>query len=137
MNSFVSVIGALVGVLVGGALQQAQASRNRRWLQEDALWTAKRTVYAEYLRSISGSYAEAMAGHRSRADDARLYAATAEIEVLAGRRVHLPARDLANAVIEVHSEIAAGTGATEATVADVDRRRYKIIELFKADPGVR
>jgi hypothetical protein len=42
-----------------------------------------------------------------------------------------------NTVIEVHSMIAAGTGVEEATVAEVDRRRYEVIELFKADLGLK
>ena len=50
--------------------------------------------YAEYVRSISASYAEALSGQRSRAEDAGLLAATAEIEILSGREVWVPAREL-------------------------------------------
>ena len=78
-----------------------------------------------------------MSGQRSRSEDTRLHAATAQIEVLAGREVSGPARNLVNTVIEVHSMIAAGTGVEEATVAKVDRRRYEVIELFKADLGLK
>jgi hypothetical protein len=133
----VGVIGTLLGVLLGGALQQMQAARNRRWQREDSLRNAKRSVYSEYLRSISASYGQAMSGQRSRSEDTRLHAATAQIEVLAGREVSGPARDLVNTVIEVHSMIAAGTGVEEATVAEVDRRRYEVMELFKADLGLK
>ncbi|MGW7382752.1 hypothetical protein [Streptomyces sp. NPDC054794] len=94
----VGVIGTLLGVLVGGALQQSQASRNRKWQREDSLTDARRTAYAEYLRSISASYAQAVSGQRHRAEDGRLLAVTAEIEVLAGRDVSGPARDLVNSV---------------------------------------
>ena len=45
--------------------------------------------------------------------------------------------DLANTVIDVHSKIAAGTGVAVAVVASVDRRRYEVIDLFKADPGLK
>jgi hypothetical protein len=97
----------------------------------------KRGVYAEYLRSISASYAQAMSGVRSRSEDANLHAAAAEIEVLSGGEVSAPARDLVNTVIDVHSRIAAGAGVTEAEVASVDHRRYEVIELFKADLGLK
>jgi transcription initiation factor TFIIIB Brf1 subunit/transcription initiation factor TFIIB len=133
----VGVIGTLMGVLVGGAIQQLQASRNRHWQQQDSLNNTKRGVYAEYLRSISASYAQAMSGRRSRSEDANLYAAAAEIEVLSGEEVSGPARSLVEAVIEVHSGIAEGTGVAEAVVDDVDRRRHRVIDLFKADLGLK
>jgi hypothetical protein len=132
----VGVIGTLLGVLIGAAAQQVQAARNRKWQQEDALGDTKRSVYAEYLRSISASYAQAMSGQRSRSADASLYAATAEIEVLTGGEVSGPARDLANMVIDVHSRIVGGNAA-EVDVADVDRRRYEVIDLFKVDLGLK
>ncbi|MCF3132284.1 hypothetical protein [Streptomyces olivochromogenes] len=131
----VGVIGTLLGVLIGGALQQSQASRNRKWQREDSLSDAKRTAYAEYLRSISASYAQAVSGQRNRSEDGRLLAVTAEIEVLAGRDVSGPARDLVNSVIQAHTAIAAGASVAEAGVAEVDRRRYELIERFKADLG--
>ncbi|MGW1995325.1 hypothetical protein [Embleya sp. NPDC001921] len=132
----VGVMGTLLGVLIGGALQQAQALRNRKWQRADSLGDAKRHVYAEYLRSISASYAQALSGQRSRSEDANLLAATAEIEILSGREVSGPARDLVNAVIDTHSRIAAGAGVTDAMVADVDRRRYEVIDLFKSELGL-
>jgi hypothetical protein len=67
---------------------------------------------------------------------ARLHAATAEIEVLAGREVAGPARELANTVIEVHSKIAAAEGVEKTIVDAADRRRLAVIELFKADLGL-
>ena len=123
----VGVTGTLLGVLIGGAVQQMQASRARHWQRQDSLSNTKRAVYAEYLRSISASYAQAMSGQRSRPEDANLHAATAEIEVLCGEEVSGPARDLVNKVIDVHSKIAAGTGVVEVAVHDVDRRRYEVI----------
>jgi hypothetical protein len=133
----VGVIGTLLGVLVGGAIQQMQTARNRKWQQLDSLGSTKRRVYVEYLRSISASYAQAMSGHRSRSEDANLLAATAEIEILSGVEVSGPARDLVNTVIDVHSSIASGADVTETVVADVDHRRYELIDLFKADLGLR
>jgi hypothetical protein len=64
-----------------------------------------------------------MSAHTSRSEDANLLAATAEIEVLSGRDVSAPARDLANTVIDVHSTMEVGTGVADVVVADVDRRR--------------
>jgi hypothetical protein len=78
-----------------------------------------------------------MFGHRTRSEDTNLYAATAENEVLSGGEVSGPARDLVNAVIDVHSRIAAGAGVAEVAVADVDRRRYAVIDLFKTDLGLK
>src|SRR5258706_13986507 len=95
----VGVIGTLMGVLIGGAVQQMQASRARNWQRQDALSNTKRAVYAEYLRSISASYAQAMSGHSSRSEDANLHASTADIEVLCGEELSRPARDLVNKVI--------------------------------------
>jgi hypothetical protein len=129
----VGVVGTLLGVVIGAAAQQLQASRSRKWQQADLLRTTKRGVYAEFLRSISASYAQALSGHRSRTEDASLLAAAAEIEVLSGREVSRPARDLANAVIDVHSKIASGAGVPEAVIDDVDRRRYEVIDVFRAD----
>ncbi|WP_327002839.1 hypothetical protein OHA72_48400 [Dactylosporangium sp. NBC_01737] len=132
----VGVMGTLLGVLLGGALQQLQATRARRWQQEDALKGAKRAAFAEYLRSISASYAQAMSGVRSRSEDASIHAATAQIEVLCGVAVAGPARELTDMVINVHSEIAAGTGVAQEIVDTVNQRRYEVIDLFKTDVGL-
>jgi hypothetical protein len=133
----VGVAGTLLGVLIGGALQQMQASRNRRWQQEDALSAAKQNAYSEYLRSISASYGQAKSGQRNRSEDGRLHAATAEIEILAGKEVSRDARKLVEWVIEAHSMIADGASDEEAGVAEVNRDRYAVIELFKADLGLK
>ena len=135
-TAVVGVIGTLLGIVAGAAAQQVQASRNRRWQQADLLRTAKRDVYAEFLRSISASYAQALSGHRSRAADASLLAAAAAIEVLSGWDVAGPARELADTVLDVHSRIAEGAGVAQAAVAAADERRYEVIDLFKADLGL-
>ncbi len=136
-SAIVGVIGTLLGAVAGYAFQQWQASVNRRWQHEDSLSTAKRNAYSEYLRSISASYGQAVSGQRNRSEDGRLHAATAEIEVLADKTVSGPARALVESVIEAHSAVAAGASAEEAGVAEVDRRRYEVIELFKADLGLK
>ncbi|MEV6620512.1 hypothetical protein AB0M83_02960 [Amycolatopsis sp. NPDC051106] len=135
-TAVVGVAGALLGVLAGGFLQHLLAARTRRWQREDALGKLKQAGYAEYLRSISASYGQALAGERSRTEDARLHAATAEIEVLAGAEVSGPARELATTVIDVHTKIAGGDGVEEAEVAAVDARRLEVIALFKIDLGI-
>ncbi|MGJ6969419.1 hypothetical protein ACSDR0_46785 [Streptosporangium sp. G11] len=132
----VGVIGTLLGVLIGGVLQQVQASRMRKWQRADSLSNAKQSVYAEFLRAISASYAQALSGQRSRSEDANLLAATAEIEILSSREVSKPARDLVDMVMRVHAEIADDVGVATTVVEDVDRQRHKIIELFKADLGI-
>ncbi|MGW1767344.1 hypothetical protein ACWCQL_25195 [Streptomyces sp. NPDC002073] len=143
----VGVIGTLLGVLIGVVAQQAQAKRSHRWQREDVLnsqrWqredvlgSAKRAVYAEYLRSISASYAQAISGQRTRTEDAHLLAATAELEILSGPEVAEPARDLVDTVMKVHERIATGSGVPKAEVDAVDRRRLEIVDLFKADLGL-
>ncbi|MBT2510140.1 hypothetical protein J7I98_30640 [Streptomyces sp. ISL-98] len=132
----VGVIGALLGVFIGDALQGKQASRNREWQREDSHNDVKRNAYSEYLRSISASYGQAESRQRNRSEDGRLHAATAEIEVLAGRDVSVPARDLVKRVIKAHSMIAEGASDEEAGVPEVDRGRYEVIDLFKADLGL-
>ena len=127
------IAGTLLGILVTGTIQQLQAAKARRWKRADSLADAKRRVYSEYLRAISASYTQALSGRRSRPDDTALLAATAEIEILAGPETAGPARLLVNAVLDVHARIAEGTGVATSEVADVDRRRYKLIDLFKAD----
>lgn len=130
------IAGTLLGILVTGTIQLLQAARARRWNRADSLADAKRRVYSEYLRAISASYAQALSGRRSRPDDAALHAARAEIEILAGPEVAEPARLLADAVLDVHSRIAEGAGVAKPEVMDVDGRRYKLIDLFKADLGI-
>ena len=133
----VGVIGTLLGVVIGGMLQQWQASRTRRWHLADSLSDVKRHAYAEFLRSISASYGQAMSGQRDRSEDVRLHAAMAEIEVLADGELVEAARDLVDTVIEVHSLIAEGGGVDKTRVADVDRRRRAVLALFKADLGLQ
>ena len=138
MNSTaLSVIGTLLGVIVGAALQHFQARRDRRWREEESFRNAKRAAYVQYLRSISASYAQARSGQRTRTEDGKLYAATAEIEILSDNEISGPAWALADKVIEVHSRIANGPGVEESVINEVDQNRYALIDRFKADikPG--
>ncbi|MEA5363403.1 hypothetical protein VA596_27990 [Amycolatopsis sp., V23-08] len=47
-----------------------------------------------------------------------------------------PARELAGTVVEVHPQLAEGTGVERATLDAVDRRRLEVVALFKADLGI-
>ncbi|MQY09608.1 hypothetical protein [Actinomadura macrotermitis] len=132
----VGIAGTLLGVLVSGVVQRLQAARARAWQRADSLADAKRRVYTEYLRAVSASYAQAMSGQRERSEDAALLAATAEIEILAGREVAAPARLLTGTLLDVHARIA-GAGTAEAAAEDADRRRRELVDLFKADLGIR
>lgn len=61
-TAIIAVVGSLVGVALGSALsflaQYSLANRTRKWKLEDT----KRQSYAEFLTSISASYAKAKAG---------------------------------------------------------------------------
>ena len=139
----IGVIGTLLGVLLAGTFQLVQGRLNRRWQQEDLLGKrrdllsdVKRAVYAEYLRAISGSYAQALARQREPSENGKLLAATAEIEILSRMDVAGPASDLTTTVMAVHSKIAQNPEAADELVPDVNRRRYELIDLFKADLGL-
>ena len=134
--AIVGVTGILLGAIVGAVGQQLQAARNHRWQKEDLLNTAKRVVYAEYVRSISASFAQAQSGHRSRTEDGSLRAATAEIQILAAKDVAGRATALTEKVIEVHTRIAEG-GVEKADIDHVDHLRLELINLFKADLGIK
>ncbi|TDB77589.1 hypothetical protein E1264_37445 [Actinomadura sp. KC216] len=134
--TIIGIGGTLLGVLVGGLAQHAQAARTRRWQRADSLTDAKRRLYAEYLRAISASYAQALAGQRTRTEDAALLAATAEIEILAGRNVAEPARALTDTVLHVHARISDGASVPVSDVEQTNDRRLALIELLKADLGI-
>ena len=128
-----AVIGTLAGTVLGSLLQGAQAWGTRRSQRADALTDAKRRVYAEYLRSISASYAQADAGQWSATEEANLRAAAAEIDILAGPNVSEPAQELVEVVLEVHRKLVARDEEARARVPDVNRERLRLKDLFKAD----
>jgi len=132
-TAIIAVVGSLVGVALGSALsylaQYSLANRTRKWKLEDT----KRQSFAEFLTSISASYAKAKAGEGD-PEDADLLRATAVIELIAGRKIADQARQLQIQVTGVHKKLRQG-GSTvkQADVDDADRARRELIELFKAD----
>jgi len=148
MNSAaVGVIGTLLGVVVGGALQEFREWRKRRWNKEDLLSDHKRIAYAQYVRSISASFAEAEAGVLAPREHGNLRAATAEIQILSAKEVSGPVSELTETVVKTHEELAkaASLSQTEkekekekilAKIEDVNRARLAVIELFKGDLAV-
>jgi uncharacterized membrane protein YbaN (DUF454 family) len=132
------VIGALLGVIVTSTFQMLQSARSRRWQNEDAISTAKRAVYAEYVRAISASHAQAVSRDRKRTEDGNLYAAAAVIQILSPKDVSEAAQALVETVVSVHNTIAehGETATVVAQVAQVDQRRRAVLNLFKADLGL-
>jgi hypothetical protein len=152
-TAIVGVVGSLLGVVLGFLGQSLRARQERKL----AIVNAKREVYAEFLRSISASYAEAksdaeltsqrrsllrptnqrQASHYNDGpEDAKLLAATASIELLANLAIHKKARELSNQVREAHKKIRANDPNAEKDVSRVDQERYKLIEDFKRDLGI-
>src|SRR6266702_8679463 len=85
-TAIVAVVGSLLGVVLGSALsfvaQNSLANRTRKWELADT----KRESYADFLRSISASYAQAKAGTGD-PEEADLLRATAVIELIAEGRL--------------------------------------------------
>lgn len=132
-TAIIAVVGSLVGVALGSALsflaQYSLANRTRKWKLEDT----KRQSYAEFLTSISASYAKAKAGEGD-PEDADLLRATAVIELIAGSQIPDQARQLQIQVTDVHKKLRQGNSAvTQTDVDDADRARRGLIKLFKAD----
>jgi hypothetical protein len=128
----VAVIGSLLGVALGISAQYLQAQRTHRDQVNDALRDTKRRVYAEFLRSISASYAQAKSGS-GYSGDASLLQATAEIELLAGPEVAIQARQLSEQVIGVHARLRDDPAVDQTEVPGVDRDRMRLVELFQHD----
>lgn len=132
-TAIIAVVGSLIGVVLGSALsflaQYSLANRMHKWKLEDT----KRQSYAEFLTSISASYAKAKAGEGD-AEDSDLLRATAVIELIAEREIADPARHLQIQVTEVHKRLRKGDSKVEQTgVLATDRARRELIKLFKAD----
>jgi hypothetical protein len=142
----IAVVGALVGVALGSTLsflaQNALANRTRRWQLEDAhrthrwrLEDVKRQSYAEFLTSISTSYAKAEANEGD-PYDADLLRATAVIELIADKRISKQARSLQKKVTCIHTRIRTGGRARKAAEKEVpcaDHDRYELIDVFQSD----
>jgi hypothetical protein len=137
MSATTTAVIGLVGVALGAALsflaQYALANRTHKWELEDT----KRKSYAEFLTSISASYAKA-AAHEGDPQEADLLRATSIVELIADEKVSEQARSLQKKVTEVHGEIRqaktrAKRSAAEKKVPGVDDERRKLIKLFKTD----
>lgn len=130
--AIIAVLGSLVGVALGSTLgylaQYALANRTHKWQLEGT----KRQSYAEFLMSISASYAKAKA-REGDPEEADLLRATSVIELIADDKISEQARSLQVRVRDVHGGIRQGKSAAENEVADVDYARRELIKLFKAD----
>jgi len=129
----ISVIGTLLGVVIGIIGQEYLARRNRQAQVEELLVTEARRVYAEFLRAISASYVQAVAGERTRTEDNSLRAAAAEIQLLSGKALSEPVQALVEQIIAKHSQIAADPSLASAVAEEMNSGRIAIIDLFKAD----
>jgi hypothetical protein len=132
-TAIVAVMGSLLGVVLGSALsfvaQNSLANRTRKWALEDT----KRESYADFLRSISASYARAKAG-KGDPEEADLLRATAVIELIAERKIAEQARGLQEQVTDVHTRLRQeDSGIQEIEVLEADQARRDLIGLFKAD----
>jgi hypothetical protein len=150
--AIVAAVAGLLGVALGYLGQYLRARQEHKW----AIETVKREAYAEFLRSISASYAQAESeaefqqSHRSgtkssqtdkpqqshKSEDADLRAATASIVLLAKREIHEKASDLTEQIIKVHNRLRGGDSAAQDDVSGVNSNRLALIELFKDDLGI-
>jgi hypothetical protein len=125
--------GSLLGVVLGSALsflaQNSLANRMHKWELEDT----KRESYADFLRSISASYAKAKVG-KGDPEEADLLRATAVIELIAERKIAEQARLLQKQVTDVHARLRQkDSGVEETEVPKADQARRDLIRLIKAD----
>jgi hypothetical protein len=132
-TAIIAIAGSLLGVVLGSALsflaQNSLANRMHKWKLVDI----KRESYADYLRSISASYAKAKAG-KGDPEEADLLRATAVIELIAERKVAEQARRLQKQVTDVHAQLRQGeSGVEETEVLKADQARRDLVGLFKAD----
>jgi hypothetical protein len=92
LSALIAVAGSLLGVVLGFSAQHLQAgSAHRRHLDD-----LKREAYAELLRAVSASYAQASSGGGT--SEGVPLKATAVILLLAGSEIGSAARSLENQV---------------------------------------
>lgn len=132
-TAIIAIVGSLLGVILGSGLsflaQYSLAQRTRKWTLADT----KRESYADFLRSISASYAKAKAG-KGDPEEADLLRATAVIELIAERKIANQARSLQRQVTDVHARLRQQDPVAEETgVGEADAARRDLIRLFKAD----
>jgi hypothetical protein len=131
-TAIIAIVGSLLGVVLGSALsflaQNSLANRMHKWELEDT----KRESYADFLRSISASYAKAKVGKGD--PEADLLRATAVIELIAERKIAEQARLLQKQVTDVHARLRQkDSGVEETEVPKADQARRDLIRLIKAD----
>jgi hypothetical protein len=135
-TAIVAIVGSLLGVVLGSALsflgQKSMASRTRGWKLEDI----KRESYADFLRSISSSYAKAKAG-KGDPEEADLLRATAVIELIAESTISDQARMLQEKITDVHARLRQKDDTAEEEAAEADQARRDLIRRFKTDLGIQ
>jgi hypothetical protein len=133
LSALIAVAGSLLGVVLGFFAQHLQAGLAHRRHLDDL----KREAYAELLRAVSASYAQASSGGGT-SEDAALLKATAVIQLLAGPEIGGAARNLENQVSMAHELLRqSGYEAARAKIDAADQSRLELIRLFKADLGIR
>lgn len=127
-TAIIALIG-LLGVVIGFIPQFFQD----KWQLRDL----RREAYAELLRSISASYAQADSGGGN-SEDANILKATTVIELLAEPRIASAARQLQEQVDHVHT-ILRGQGREVAReeIEKANHKRLELIKLFQKDLGVK
>jgi hypothetical protein len=128
-TAIIALIGTLLGVVIGFIPQFMQ----RKWQLRDL----KREAYAELLRSISASYAQASSGGGN-SEDANILKATAVIELLAKPSLAGKARELQEQVDCAHKILRSqGREAASKEVEKSNDKRLELIVLFQKDLGVK
>ena len=123
LSVLIAVAGSLLGVVLGFFAQHLQTDLAHRCHLDDL----KREAYAELLRAVSASYAQASSGGGT-SEDAALLKARAVVELLADSEIGSAARNL---------EREAGYEAARADIDAADQARLELIRLFKADLEIR
>lgn len=133
LTALIAVAGSLLGVVLGFLAQYVQADLAHRRHLDDL----KREAYAELLRAVSASYAQASSGGGT-SEDAALLKARAVIELLADSEIGSAARNLEHLVGKAHELLrATGYEAARADIDAADKARLELIRLFKADLEIR
>lgn len=133
LSTLIAVAGSLLGVVLGFFAQHLQANLAHRRHLDDL----KREAYAELLRAVSASYAQASSGGGT-SEDAAVLKARAVIELLSGPEIGGAARSLADQVSMAHELLRqSGYEAARAEIDAADQSRLELIRLFKADLGIR
>lgn len=132
-TEIIAVVGSLLGVALGFIVQYLQAGRARRWQLDDL----KREAYAELLRSISASFAQAYYGEGA-SEDSSILKATAVIELLAETNISDPVCHLQKKVDRTHRILRSeGPDAAQDDIEETDQMRRALIAKFKEDLRVR